>query len=140
MSKLLGFDYEFHYKSGAENIVADSLSKITRDNQIDVVDSTCASMDLTAISYPYFGWMDELRRYNESDKAKKVINSIAKGIVNPALAKYSIDDGFLYYKKRVVLSHSSQQRPKIMEEYNYTLMTGDQGIVKTYRRINEERY
>ena len=102
-------------------------------------------MALATISYPYFGWMDELRRHNESDtwimdKIKEVNEYKLKGITNSALAKYSIDNEFLCYKKRVVISPNSLWRTKWMEEHHCTPIAGHQGVTKTYQRLKKGFY
>ena len=139
VSKLLGFDYEIQYRSGNENIVADSLSRIPNHHN-NVSGNT---MVLAAISYPYFGWMDELRRYNESDawivdKIKEVTAYKIKGITNSTLEKYSVENGFLCYKKRVVISPNSMWITKLMEEHHCTPIAGHQGVTKTYQRIKRD--
>ena len=141
VAKLLGFDYEIQYRSGNENTVADSLSRIPDHHEISAADT----MALAAISYPYFGWMDDLRRYNENDawimdKIKEVTEYKLKGTTHPALAKYSVDNGFLCYKKRVVLSPDSQWRNKLMEEHHCTPTAGHQGVAKTYQRTKKGFY
>lgn len=108
VSKLLGFDYEIQYKNGAENLVVDALSRVHVNEEKNTDNAT---LELYAISYPYLGWMDELRRYNEQDewvkeKFKAVSDCIARGNTPLSLAKYSIDNGFLCYRRRVVLSPS----------------------------------
>ncbi|KAM1884963.1 hypothetical protein ACFX14_037698 [Malus domestica] len=103
------------------------------------------SMECTAISYPYFGWMDELRRSNEIDewiakKKKKVMQTVQDASGGLTVSKYSIDNGFLCYKQRVVLSPTSMWRAKIIEEHHATPTTGHQGFLKTYHRIKMSFY
>lgn len=74
---------------------------------------TCSFIDLAAISYLYLGWLDKLKRYNESDdwitaKTTKVTDGIRKGTLYPALDKYFIDNSFLCYKMMIVLGYSPQ--------------------------------
>lgn len=44
--------------------------------------TSCSTMECATISYPYFGWMDELRRYNEVNEwvAKK---NLKKSMIVP---------------------------------------------------------
>lgn len=142
VSKLLGFDYEIQYKRGAENLVVDALSKVHVSEGKNTDDGT---VELSAISYPYFGWIDELRRHNEKDewvkeKFKEVSDCISRGNTPPSLAKYSIDNGFLCYKRIVVLSPSSQWKHKILEEHHSTPVAGHQGVVKAYHQIKKGFY
>lgn len=86
--------------------------------------------------------MDELRRYNEKDewiiaKTLEVLPKTQDGLNTSDISKYSVDNGFLCYKHRIVLSLTSQWIHKIMEEYHTTLTAGHQGILKTYHRIKK---
>lgn len=50
LTKLMGYDFEIHFKPGKENMVADALSRI----EIPVI---------LALSYPTATWLEELRKY-----------------------------------------------------------------------------
>lgn len=122
--------------------MADALSKVHVSEGKNTDDAT---VELSAISYPYFGWIDELRRHNEKDewvkeKFKEVSDCISRGNTTPSLAKYSIDNGFLCYKRIVVLSPSSQWKHKILEEHHSTPVAGHQGVVKAYHQIKKGFY
>ncbi|KAM0996964.1 hypothetical protein ACFX2C_006906 [Malus domestica] len=96
--------------------------------------------DCNAISYPYNGWIDDLRRSTEQDewivaKKKEVVESAMNGIGGSSLGKYTVDNGFLLYKKMVVLSPHSMWRRKILKEHHCTPSAGHQGVLKTYYRI-----
>ncbi|XP_070669135.1 uncharacterized protein [Malus domestica] len=98
VSKLLGFDYEIQYRSGVENTVADALSKVPNVNSELVEKPVHLDMELTAIIYPYFGWMDDLRRSFESDKwvlerIKFVLDSSKTVTDKAAVSKYTVDNG-----------------------------------------------
>ncbi|XP_070682337.1 uncharacterized protein [Malus domestica] len=71
VSKLLGFDYEVQYRHGKENIVADALSRAPGSNCLPELPLEDKGHVLT-ITYPYFGWLDELRRELELDPWVKV--------------------------------------------------------------------
>lgn len=65
VSKLLGFDYKIQYKHGADNVVADALSRSPGSNLLS--EDTLQGPEYTSITYPYFGWLDDLRRHLEQD-------------------------------------------------------------------------
>lgn len=102
-------------------------------------------LSCTTISYPYFGWIDELKRSTESDvwiqqKCREVNASIQDPSIVPALKHYHIDNGFLRYKSRIVLGPDSPWKLKVIEEHHSTPSAGHQGILKTYHRIKKSFY
>ncbi|KAM1116280.1 hypothetical protein TB2_006707 [Malus domestica] len=144
VSKLLGYDYEIQLKNGSQNAAADSLSRLHGVTQLHEP-ALRFTRDCNAISYPYNGWIDDLRRSTEQDewivaKKKEVVESAMNGTGGSSLGKYTVDNGFLLYKKRVVLSPHSVWRRKILEEHHCTPSAGHQGVLKTYYRINRSFY
>lgn len=143
VSKLLGYDYEIQLKNGSQNAAADALSRlhgVPRLQEPLESKGTCY-----AISYPYHGWIDELRRNTEQDewvkaKKKEVLDSAINGTGGPSLGKYTINNGFLLYKQRVVLGPHSEWTKKILEEYHCTPSAGHQGVLKTYQRVKRGFY
>lgn len=106
----------------------------------DIIEMNCA-----AISYPYFGWLDELNRANEKDewviaKTMEVILTTQGATRTSATPKYTLDNGFLCYKHRIVFGPTSPWRQKIIEEYHSTSAAGHQGILKTYHKIKKRYY
>lgn len=69
VAKLLGFDYEIQYKQGVDNSVADALSRVHGSPVLpgNHLPSSRLSLECTSISYPYFGWLDDLKRSLEND-------------------------------------------------------------------------
>ncbi|KAM1682258.1 hypothetical protein ACFX13_040051 [Malus domestica] len=143
----MGFDYEIHFKKGVDNVVADALSR----RQVTDHDTQCSngvnhsSMSCQAISYPYFGWLDELRRYNEEDawiKQKRAeVTSLGSGTANGSkLAHYHLDNGLLKYKSRIVISPNSTWKLKLLTEHHSTPAAGHQGVLKTYHRLKRGFY
>ncbi|KAM0977284.1 hypothetical protein ACFX2C_020075 [Malus domestica] len=131
ISKLLGFDYEIQYKQGCDNIVADALSHMNCD------------VELSAISYPYLGWLDDIRRHGEHDPwiiAKVRDLSLSPDGASTSTTKYHFDNGFLKYNGRIVLSPSSCWREKIFYEHHCTLVAGHSDFLKTYKRISRSFY
>ncbi|KAM1318148.1 hypothetical protein ACFX2H_003320 [Malus domestica] len=116
VTKLLGYDYEIHYKNGVTNVATDALSRITGANSLteDVLSHDDQTGQCKAISYPYGGWMDELRRSDEQDewivqKVQQLLQESATMATQGSTleSKYHIDNGLLKYKYRVVLSPTS---------------------------------
>lgn len=111
--------------------MADTLSRVPSVNSNLVGGTKClgyqvSDLELTAISYPYFGWMDDIRRSSENDdwimeKVKVVFDSSKLENDNVAVSYYTVDNGFLLYKNRIVLSPTLPWRNKIIAEYHSTL-------------------
>ncbi|KAM1132447.1 hypothetical protein FF1_046837 [Malus domestica] len=136
VSKLLGYDYEIQFRSGSDNHVADALSRVHGSPLLP----ECA-----AISYPHFGWFDELRQYNEHDswiqsKAKEYFQAQETNATTPTSSNYSFQNGFLRYKARILLSPSSPWRTKLIEAYHSIPAAGHQGVIKTYHKLKKDFY
>lgn len=81
------------------------------------------------ISYPYFGWLDDLGRELEHDqwdvdKKGEVVSSLKPNSTTSHLSKYHLDNGFLKYKSRIILGPDSRCRYKVFEEHHSTFMAG----------------
>ncbi|TQD92478.1 hypothetical protein C1H46_022039 [Malus baccata] len=144
VSKLLGFDYEVQYRQGKDNIVADALSRVPGSTLLPEthVDN---KGDICSITYPYFGWLDELRRDMEQDswvlqKKKEVEDNATAVLCNTKLSKYHLDNGFLKYKHRIVIGAESTWRRKVFEEHHSTPIAGHEGVLKTYQRLKRGFY
>ncbi|XP_070665927.1 uncharacterized protein [Malus domestica] len=117
VAKLLGFDYEIQYRQGHDNIVADALSRVVGSSQLQE-EPLSDLLECKAITYPYFGWLDELRRGLEQDswiqsKIQEVLAYSQAAAIDPNLSKYHVDNGFLKYKGRIVLSPYSSWKRKV---------------------------
>lgn len=49
--------------------MVEALSRVPNANSNYVETSVNPDMDLIVISYPYFGWMDDIRRSSENDES-----------------------------------------------------------------------
>mgnify|MGYP003366180159 CR=1 FL=1 len=80
----------------------------------DALSRMHSEVELHAISYPYMGWLDDIRRHGEQDPW--VVSKI-KELFSPGATtshdKYHFDNGFLRYKGRIVLGPSSCWRKKL---------------------------
>lgn len=127
VTKLLGYDYEIQYKHGVENVVVDALSRLPISSSLpmDSDEKEEEILEFKAIIYPYFGWMNELRRNNEHDewisqRIQEVLTNATIGVnnLNPQFPKFQVDNGFLRYKSRIVISPTLPWRQKLFEEHH----------------------
>ena len=119
--KLMGFDYEIEYKQGNEKKAADALSQLPRD--------------LLAVSCPKHAWVDVIRdeACNHPDLAT-TREAVTRGDLSAA--SFTVKDGLLWHKGRVVLPPTSQFKQQIIHEFHNTLVGGHFGILRTYKRLS----
>lgn len=128
LTKLLGLHYEIQYKSGVENNVADALSRCP------TFTSDCAA--ITTVT-PM--WIQKvLQSYNQDAFISKIFS--AKAIDPIAYADFSISEGLLRYKGKVVVGFDSVLRSTIIEEVHNSSYGGHSGINGTYMRMKNSFY
>lgn len=121
-SKLLGYDFEVHYKPGKENIVADALSRQDEPH-------------LFALSVPTFPWLHELRDYYTStQEGRDLLQRIS--YPTETISGYHIHDGLVYVHKRLFIPEIASLRFKLLQEFHSSPLGGHSGITTTIRRLN----
>lgn len=133
LTKLLGYDFEIVYKVGVENKVADGLSRVMIDRQLDANGLLCALTVSSSIQMQSI--FDEL-------DANEDIQKLIKEVLLETVAKvgYTVVGGRLFYKGRLFLSRTSQFIQQILREYHDGVMGGHSGILKTIKRIQQIFY
>lgn len=128
VSKLIGFDFEIHYKPGATNKVADALSR-----------KTVGEMELgTIITTQGVDWAELQKEVEEDWFLKRLREEVAQG--DKPLVGFTVEDGKLRYKGRMVIPNTSVIIPKLMIAYHDSPEGGHAGEVKTYLRLAAEWY
>ncbi|PKU77049.1 putative mitochondrial protein [Dendrobium catenatum] len=127
LSKLLGYDFEIHYRPGLENKAADALSRCMEEFQGMAV-SVPVLIDWGAIKEESIQ-NEELRRIKEEVLSDE--NS------HPG---YSVVGERLYYQGRSVIPRSSIHIPQLLQEFHGSAIGGHSGVQKTYSRIAAELY
>ncbi|XP_057746886.1 uncharacterized protein LOC130966135 [Arachis stenosperma] len=123
LHKLLGYDYEIQYKPGQENAVADALSRCF----------------FAAWSRPKAEWMGTLKSEIEADAQLQELwqQCVQNRQVDP---HYTVRNGILLWKDRVVLPVNSSLIPLILHEHHDSPGGGHSGIAKTLDRIRSSFY
>lgn len=86
-SKLIGLQYKLVYHKGAENGVADALSR-------------CPSSQLSALSVCQPQWLDRIiQSYASDPHAQELLTKLA--LKADAALPYTLRDGLIRYKNRV---------------------------------------
>ncbi|KAH6798946.1 hypothetical protein C2S51_035430 [Perilla frutescens var. frutescens] len=105
VAKLLGYDFDIEYKVGLTNKAADALSRSFVDGE------------LSALPMPtWLGWKsieEELRR---DPKFSLIIQELEAGSENHP--SYSLINGVLYYRGRIVLAKDSGYIPRLLLEFH----------------------
>lgn len=121
VSKLLGYDFEVHYKPGKENHVADALSRMNQDV-------------LLAITGPTAQWLDQVRDYYASSTRGQAFLSRLRD--NPtSLPSHTIQDGLVYLNGKLVIPPITALKNSLLHEFHASTLGGHSGVNATERRI-----
>ena len=123
--KLLGFRFRVEYKAGASNRVADALSR--RDDESDV------PQFLPILCQPPPLFLNELK---EENRTLGDLIDMHKAVSEGKLAgPFSVHNGLLYYKHRLVLSDQSKLKESLLQECHSAPAAGHPGVERTFRRV-----
>ncbi|CAJ2641138.1 unnamed protein product [Trifolium pratense] len=122
LHKFLGYDFTIEYKPGKENMAADALSRV---------------MTLSW-SEPQCQFIDEIRAALKKDQ--NLVEIILKCISGKAPIQYTMKDGLLYWKQRLVIPKESDLLNKVLYEFHTSPIGGHAGITRTIARITSQFY
>ncbi|GJT99430.1 ty3-gypsy retrotransposon protein [Tanacetum coccineum] len=126
LTKLLGYDFELHYKPGKENKVADALS---RPEPATVL----------ALSTPTATWLNDLRSYYQSNpEGKSFFEQLEHQ--SPLNSPHTIHNGLVYNQGRLFIPNIPQLRFLILQEFHNSTLGGHAGIEATIRRLASSFY
>lgn len=124
----MGYHITIAYKPGKENRATDALSRIYEGSEL-----------LTLVSTPQ--WLDGhhlLEGYDSDPQIQKVISALS---TNPmSYPKFSITDGRLFYRNKLVIPASSPWVPRLLAEFHATPSGGHSGFYRTYKQISSNIY
>ncbi|GKV33977.1 hypothetical protein SLEP1_g42408 [Rubroshorea leprosula] len=123
LSKLLGYDYEISYKKGAENHVADALSRITSHE-----------VSLRAMSMVTTDFLEEIQSsWVHDDKLQSLIQEIQK--TPPFYPKYSFVDQQLRRKRKLMVGNTDNLKQKLIAMIHAGALGGHSGAEVTMRKL-----
>ena len=117
------------YKPGASNRVVDALSRRWEEEEE-------GTAEIKVLSKPYWTDVEVVEEENQRYPVLKKIMEELK--INPEThGNYTLENGRLHYKGRMVISASSSWIPRLLHEFHTTPLGGHAGIFRTYRRIGQ---
>lgn len=128
MTKLMGYSFEIQFKAGSSNKVADALS---RKNVGDLVLATMVTVN----GVDWSELFEEVQRDLLLKQIKLELENKTKEHKG-----FSLMDGHLLYKGRVVIPSNSKFKGLLLSEYHCTAVGGHAGETKTYLRLSAEWY
>lgn len=122
-TKLLGLQYKVVYKKGAENRVADALSRKSFH------ESSCAAMSACSPQ-----WLIEVQEgYSKDEEALELIRKLT--IDRNVVPHYDLQHGILRYKGRIWIGTNSNLDSKILSACHSSVVGGHSGIPVIYLRV-----
>jgi hypothetical protein len=127
-TKLLGLQYKIIYKKGADNRVADALSRKSLHT------SQCE--DLMAISISTPQWVNEVLAGYQQDPFSLAL--VAKLTIDPkADSNFTLKNGLLRYNGRIWIGHNLSLQNKLLHECHSSSLGGHSGVPVTYARMKQ---
>ncbi|KAL0544648.1 hypothetical protein IC582_019766 [Cucumis melo] len=127
IAKLLGYSFDMVYKPGLENKAADALSRAPPTAHLNHI-SAPALLDLVIIQ-------QEVDNDNHLKSIKTRILDQQEEIPD-----FTMHQGILKYKDRLVLSKSSTLIPTVSHTYHGSVFGGHSRFFRTYKRLTGELY
>lgn len=130
LTKLVGYNYEIHYKPGKLNVVADALSRI--DESPDV--GLCYS-----ISSPISPLISELQVFYSTNPAgQQLVSKLEKD--TQMQQSFAFRSGLLYFKDRIFIPTEAGLTTSLMHEFHSSPLGGHSGVQATLARLSAVFY
>ena len=132
LNKLLGFNYTIVYKPSKKNNVANALSRIKEEQEVEesvehqLMVSNCVFCALSTVTSQL---LDSLRNVVLKNPKLQVI---VQDCTNSSTLEHTLKDGLLYFKNKLRLTFNSSLKLDILHEFHNTPMGGHEEILKTF--------
>lgn len=124
MTKLMGLQYNFQYKKGVENIVADALSRMHVHSSISA---------LTVVQ-PI--WLQEaVNSYAVDSQAQHLLMELA--IKSHNAQGFSLTDGLIHHNGRVWIGANTGLQTKLITAFHSSPINGHSSSIATYQRLKK---
>ena len=124
----MGYSFEVIYKLGLENKSADALSRMPR------------IVHLCSLTTPTLVDIQVVKKEVEGDEKLSKIMVELQIVEEDKESKFSIRQGTLRYKYRLVLSKTSAFIPTIFNTYHDSVLGGHSGFLPTYKTKTSKLY
>ncbi|RVW14863.1 Transposon Tf2-11 polyprotein [Vitis vinifera] len=125
VAKLLGYDYEIIFRPGRENSAADALSR---------------RQESPLLAALHFSEVDIWKHIREASKSDSYVQLLGKKAGDPPHGNLTWRDGLLLYKGKVMVPADHSLRAKLLYEVHNSKVGGHSGILRTYRRLQQQFY
>ena len=120
VSKIMGFNFDVVYKTGASNRVADALSReFASTMELGTLTTTCGVT-----------WQSLQTQIKDDPFIKGITDDLAAN--KPVPKGYTLHHGTLKYKGRLVVPKNSALIPILLQEYHDSPLGGHSGDFRTY--------
>lgn len=129
LTKLIGYNFEIHYKPGKENLVADALSRV-----LEASTGLCATV--SSLIFPLFNQLQQF--YATHPAGKQLITKLCES--STMQRNFSYRAGILYFQERIFIPREAAIIPSLLEEYHSSPLGGHSGIKATISRLSAVFY
>nr|KAJ0193529.1 hypothetical protein LSAT_V11C800408980 [Lactuca sativa] len=128
VAKLLGYDFDIQYKPGRENRAADALSRRAEAGELHQLQSAPV-------------WVQGAQLVKEAQEDRD-IQRIMQACQDSSTRHpgFSVRNGILYYRDRLVIPRQSKFIPALLHEFHVSATGGHSGYYRTYRRLAANLY
>lgn len=124
MAKMVGLQFQFKYRKGSENGVADALSSVGHLYTISAV-SSCQPL-----------WIQEVLNSYQTD-ARALARLTRLAVHTPDEQGYSLDQGLIKFQGRLWIGNNSALQTKLISALHSSAVGGHSGIRATYHRVSQ---
>ena len=114
------------YKPGLENKAADALSRVPPTAHLNQL-TAHTLVDIKVIR----------EEVDKDDYLKDIIDRIQR---EEEVKNYTLQQGILRYKGRLVIAKNSSLIPAILHTYHDSVLGGHSGFLRTYKRMTGELF
>lgn len=125
LTKLLSLKYKILYNKGVENIVADALSRINPQDQLEVL----------AVSYSQPAWLEEISSaYAKFPETTKLLATLT---IKSPHGDYVLQEGLIKTKGKILVPPDMKLQNLIISALHDSPVGGHSGAFVTYQKVKQ---